>query len=134
MESMPRTLIHNDFSPRNIALRKDSLHLCCWDWELATVHIPQRDLAELLCYTLSENVDNETLQIYIDFHRMQLELFTKTSIDKSLWYRGFCLALRDFGIRRLSFYLLLHHVSPQSWFVPVLKTWTRLVQLTHNVI
>lgn len=134
MTLMPRTLIHNDFSPRNIALRKDSLHLCCWDWELATVHIPQRDLAELLCYTLSENVDNETLQIYIDFHRMQLELFAKTSIDKSLWYRGFCLALRDFGIRRLSFYLLLHHVSPQSWFVPILKTWTRLVQLTHNVI
>ena len=39
LASMPRTLIHNDFNPRNIALRRDSggLRLCAFDWELATI-------------------------------------------------------------------------------------------------
>ena len=39
LEGLPRTLIHNDFNPRNIALRreKENLRLCSYDWELATV-------------------------------------------------------------------------------------------------
>jgi len=49
IEKMPKTLIHNDFNPRNIAFRKtaDGLRLCAYDWELATIHLPQYDVAEL---------------------------------------------------------------------------------------
>src|SRR3712207_1786682 len=38
LERLPRTLIHNDFNPRNIALRREGqeLRLCAYDWELAT--------------------------------------------------------------------------------------------------
>ncbi|HEY7513553.1 MAG TPA: phosphotransferase, partial [Vicinamibacteria bacterium] len=47
IESLPRTLVHNDFNPRNVALRgrNGTSQLVAYDWELATVHLPQHDLA-----------------------------------------------------------------------------------------
>ena len=61
LASMPRTLIHNDFNPRNIALRSDSggLRLCAFDWELATIGAPQRDLAEFLSFVLPPDAARE---------------------------------------------------------------------------
>jgi len=47
----PLTLIHGDFTPRNICLRADG-RLCAYDWELAQAHLPARDVCELLCYVL----------------------------------------------------------------------------------
>lgn len=134
MESMPRTLVHNDFNPRNIALRESDLRLCCWDWELATLHIPQRDLAELLTCTLSPTTSKQQMLSHVEFHRQQLEWLTGMTIDAHEWYRGYCLALRDYGIRRLSFYLMLHHVSPQPWFAPLWACWGHLIQLTRDDI
>ena len=51
LEASPRTLIHNDFSPRKPAIRDvgGSLRLCAYDWELATLGAPQSDLAHFLC-------------------------------------------------------------------------------------
>jgi hypothetical protein len=56
LERMPRTLIHGDFNPRNLAFRRErsGLHLCAWDWELAELQVPQRDLAELLAFVLPQ--------------------------------------------------------------------------------
>ena len=56
---MPRTLIHNDFNPRNLCLRQTDggLRLCAYDWELATLQVPQHDLAELLCFVLPPDVE-----------------------------------------------------------------------------
>ena len=50
LESLPRTLIHNDLNPRNVAFRRDQsgLRFVAYDWELATLGLPQHDLAELL--------------------------------------------------------------------------------------
>ena len=44
LEQMPRTLVHGDFNPRNLALRQEAggPRLCAYDWELAAwgVHRP----------------------------------------------------------------------------------------------
>lgn len=50
----PLTLVHGDFTPRNMCLKgdADAARLCAYDWELAQVHLPQRDVCELLCYVL----------------------------------------------------------------------------------
>lgn len=50
----PLTLIHGDFTPRNLCLRprSEGLRLCAYDWELAQLHLPARDVVELLAYTL----------------------------------------------------------------------------------
>ena len=47
-------LIHNDFNPRNLALRREvgGWRLCAYDWELATIGVPQHDCAEFLCFVL----------------------------------------------------------------------------------
>lgn len=52
--SRPLTLIHGDFTPRNLCLRPsgEGLRLCAYDWELAQLHLPARDVVELLAYTL----------------------------------------------------------------------------------
>ena len=49
--SRPLTLSHGDFTPRNVCLRRDG-RPCAYDWELAQAHLPERDVVELLCYTL----------------------------------------------------------------------------------
>lgn len=51
----PLTLIHGDFTPRNLCLRPatdGAARLCAYDWELAQVHLPARDVCELLTYVL----------------------------------------------------------------------------------
>ena len=52
LDDSPRTLIHNDFNSRNIALRRtaDGLRLCAFDWELATIGDPLTDLGLLLMF------------------------------------------------------------------------------------
>jgi hydroxymethylglutaryl-CoA reductase (NADPH) len=54
IQARPLTLIHGDFTPRNVCLRLgDEPRLCAYDWELAQVHLPARDVVELLCYVLA---------------------------------------------------------------------------------
>lgn len=47
----PLTLVHGDFTPRNVCLRLDR-RPCAYDWELAQAHLPARDVSEWLCYVL----------------------------------------------------------------------------------
>ncbi len=74
LEQMPRTLIHGDFNPRNLAFRRmpTGLRLCAWDWELAELQVPQRDLAELLAFVLSPDVLPSTVDSLVDLHRREL--------------------------------------------------------------
>ena len=70
--AMPRTLVHNDFNPRNIALRKGS-GLVAYDWELATVQVPQRDLVDLLAHVLGPDASPESVDHFVEFQRRALE-------------------------------------------------------------
>jgi hydroxymethylglutaryl-CoA reductase (NADPH) len=107
LESMPRTLVHNDFNPRNIALRRDG-RLVAYDWELATVGIPQRDLAELLAFTLPPSVGQSAVDHHLEVHRAALAAATGTLIDPEHWRRGYELALWDLLTTRLQLYLMAH--------------------------
>lgn len=81
----PSTLIHNDCNPRNLCLRKHPVQLkepgevctlCLYDWELATIDVPQRDLAEFLTFTLSPATPIDVRVELIDFYRCCLEGFS----------------------------------------------------------
>src|SRR5262245_58900294 len=73
LASMPRTLIHNDFNSRNIALtRGEETRAVVLDWELARVWVPQHDLAELLCFTLPEEAVRSDVDRWIERHRERL--------------------------------------------------------------
>ncbi|WP_447885610.1 phosphotransferase [Serratia fonticola] len=133
IEQMPRTLVHNDFNPRNIAFRQcdERLELCCWDWELATLHLPQRDLVELLVFTQQADISAETVAHYLEFHRQQLEHHSQSAVDAIQWQRGYVLALHDFWLRRIPFYLMAHHVSPYPFIDRAMQTLRKLIELTR---
>jgi thioester reductase-like protein len=128
LEDLPRTLIHNDFNPRNICLQATAARsrLIAYDWELATVGVPQHDLAELLCFVLPPHTTDRYLAFCIERHRTLLERECGTTIEARDWERGFRSALYDLMINRLPMYALVHRVRPQSFLPRVVRTWRRL--------
>lgn len=110
IDKMPKTLIHNDFNPRNICFRDidGDLRLCAYDWELATINLPQHDLAELLVMTLQPDVEIGTVDRYVEMHRKALEKHTGETIDPRLWREGYKYSLWDLGVNRISMYLMGH--------------------------
>ncbi len=97
-----KTIIHNDFNSRNIAVRKDG-QTCIYDWELAVVNIPQRDIVEFLSFVLPENFSKELLNDYIDFH---LSLYEKmlSSEELNRFKKEYVYAVKEYLITRVSFY------------------------------
>ncbi|MGK0249597.1 MAG: hydroxymethylglutaryl-CoA reductase (NADPH) [Oleispira sp.] len=117
IDAMPKTLIHNDFNPRNIAFRRHALlegqekavlSLCAYDWELATINIPQHDLAELLVFTLQPDFNPADVEAYIELHRIEFEVLINKPIDATQWRRGFTLSLWDLVINRFPMYAMAH--------------------------
>jgi hydroxymethylglutaryl-CoA reductase (NADPH) len=125
LERMPRTLVHNDFNPRNIALRRDG-RLVAYDWELATVGVPQRDLAELLAFVLPPSVGAGAVDHHLEVHREALAAAADTVIDRGSWRRGYELALRDLLTTRLQFYLMAHTQHEYAFLDRVVATAKRL--------
>jgi len=131
LERLPRTLIHHDFNPRNLAIRRTDtdLRLAAYDWELATVGAPQRDLAELLCFTLPERVHVDVVEHWVERHRAQLERQSGTSLPRAGWVAGFAGALADLLVSRLAFYALIHRIRPQSFLPRVVSVWAQLFEV-----
>jgi aminoglycoside phosphotransferase (APT) family kinase protein len=108
LATMPRTLIHNDFNPRNIGIRDSGrdARLCAYDWELATIHIPQHDIAELLAFVLGAHVDQNEVEHYIELHRRTIAEAGAAVPGVREWRAGFALAARDLLINRFGLYLM----------------------------
>jgi thioester reductase-like protein len=136
VDASPQALIHNDFNPRNICLsdRAGGLTLCVYDWELATLGAPQRDLAELLCFVLPPRAADATIECWIERHRAALVEATGSSIDRHLWWRGFDAAMNDLLVNRLAMYALINRVRPQGFLPRVIATWRRIHELVETVV
>jgi hydroxymethylglutaryl-CoA reductase (NADPH) len=98
--NLPKTIIHNDFNTQNIALRKDG-RACFYDWELAVIDIPHRDILEFLSFVLPLGFDKKTLLKYLKFH---YHLQTKNYAWAD-WKAGYIYALKSFLVSRVSFYM-----------------------------
>ena len=132
LEALPRTLIHNDFNSRNVALRNGphGPSLVAYDWELAAIGAPQRDLAEFLCFTLPDGVDGRVLAESIERHRALLERRTGLALNRRVWQEGFRSALADFLVSRLGMYAMINRIRPLAFLPHVVQTWSRLYELT----
>jgi thioester reductase-like protein len=126
LEAVRRTLIHHDFNPRNICLRNGAL--CAYDWELATVGAPQRDLAEFLCFVLEPDCSGGDVEGWIEHYRLALEKAAGRCINARTWQLGFRGALYDLLINRLATYALVHRIRRQSFLPRVVRTWWRLYE------
>jgi thioester reductase-like protein len=127
LAKLPRTLIHNDFNPRNLYIRPSGT-LCAFDWELATMGLPQRDLAELLCFTLSPDDD---VSHFVDFYRHALERETETTIDAAEFSYGLDLALRELIVDRLPMYTLIHRFQKKRFLERVVPTWLHVARVSR---
>ena len=127
----PQVLIHNDFNPRNIMLRGlpgSAQRLCAYDWELATIGAPQRDLAEFLCFVLAPETAADDAARWIQRYRHLFEEQTSIVIDPIEWDEGLRAALCDFLIDRLAMYAMIHRFRPQAFLPRVMRTWLALHQ------
>jgi aminoglycoside phosphotransferase (APT) family kinase protein len=131
IESLPRTLVHNDFNPRNVALRgrNGSSQLCAYDWELATLHLPQHDLAELLCFVLAPDCGHDEVDHYVEVHRRALEDASGYEIDAKSWRCGLGLSLADLSVNRIPLYLMAHTLHHYGFMERVLRTLRHLMDL-----
>jgi len=130
--AQPQTLVHGDFNPRNIALRRNGLRLVAYDWELATEHVPQRDLAELLSYLLPPTVTRSEVDGWLAVHREAVEQAAGQHIDPEEWHRGYQLALAEFITTRLQMYLLVHAHRELPFLEALVQTTLHLLDLEEN--
>ena len=131
LERMPRTLIHNDFNPRNLCLRDgaDGLRLCAYDWELATLQVPQHDLAEFLCFVLPPDASKAEVDGHVELHRRALEESSGVALDPVAWRRGYALSLRDLAINRVAQYLMSHTFRHYGFVERIVPTLWHLLAL-----
>ncbi len=120
---MPRSLIHHDCNPRNLAFLRTpkGIELCAYDWELATIGLPQYDLAELLCFVLPEQDKDQIAATAISGHRAALEDASGSVLDPELWRTGMTVALRSFIICRLPLYTMIDRFRPQGFLPRVVR-------------
>ncbi|MEP6493890.1 MAG: thioester reductase domain-containing protein [bacterium] len=130
LDVSPQTLIHNDFNPRNIAIRggPGSLVLCAFDWELATFGVPQRDLAELLCFVLPPDASRPTIARWVERHRSLLQAESGEAFRVDMWDVGFRAALCDLLVDRFASYAMVDRIRRQSFLPRVVRSWQNLYQ------
>lgn len=135
IEAQPMTLVHNDFNPRNVCLRKDKdgYRLCAYDWELATLHLPQHDCAEFLCFVLSHRTSPEEVFHYVDLHRRTVEVASGCTFDPQQWRLGFNLCLRDLVINRFALYVMAHTFRHYGFLLRTLRTLRHLLAMEPGV-
>ncbi|MDX1694547.1 MAG: phosphotransferase [Ketobacteraceae bacterium] len=131
LDNMPKTLIHNDFNPRNICFRRTNgeLRLCAYDWELATIQVPQHDVAELMVMTLQPDVDANTVHTLVERHRKSLEQHTGQQIDPVIWREGYKYSLWDLGVNRISMYMMGHTFRHYEFMERVHQTLQKLLRI-----
>ena len=150
LDAAPQTLVHNDFNPRNICFKpsgrgpvaakrstgaREGGRLCAFDWELAAIGTPMRDLAELLCFVAPDGMRRAAIEGLIDRHTERFAGTTGVVIDRTVSYAAFGSALAELLMDRLSIYAMVHRVKPQRFLPRVLRTWSHLHSLfpIHDV-
>jgi hydroxymethylglutaryl-CoA reductase (NADPH) len=131
LEAQPRTLAHNDFQPRNVAIvdPRGRPRLCAYDWELATLLPPQHDLAELLTFTLRPDARAADVDHYLELQRRSLEETSGHGFDPVTWRSGYRACLCELLINRFTFYILADCLRPQASCERGLRTLCRLLEL-----
>ncbi len=135
LQSMPKTLVHNDCNPRNFVMRRSGNESApvFFDWELATIDVAQRDVAELLCFILPAGSGHEDLAEWLDLHRRGMQEAAGIAVNPSDCLRGFILSLRYLMINRLPLYTLMHRFQPQTFLPTVIRNWHKLYLLGNTL-
>jgi hydroxymethylglutaryl-CoA reductase (NADPH) len=123
--TIPKTIIHNDYNPRNIAIDKEGKVLI-YDWELALVDYPHRDIVELLSFTLKEDFTEQELLNYLNYHS---HIAKKESTPSEDWNKVYYYATLELIVSRLLFYEVAGIVVKYDFSERVLNTALKMLQI-----
>ncbi|GGZ50197.1 hypothetical protein GCM10010387_50680 [Streptomyces inusitatus] len=130
---LPRTLVHNDFNPRNIAVTDG--RTIAYDWELATVGVPQRDVVELLAFTAGPDATAAEVDEFLAVHTEAVAAVSPRAaalVAGCDWRHGYRFALRQFLITRLALYAVGHSQREFAFLPPLTRTAFRLWHLEQS--
>ncbi len=110
IDGLRKTLIFNDAQIRNLAVRAPDgdAKLVLFDWECASIQLPQRDLVEILSYVINEQTGAAEIAGFLEAARLQLAADSGFAIDRREWLDGCRYAVRDFHVNRMACQLSLH--------------------------
>ena len=110
IDELPKTLIYNDAQIRNLAVREPATRprLVLFDWECASIQLPQRDLVEFLSYAISDSITDAEIADFLEAGRGELERRTHRQIDRRAWLEGCRLSIWDLHVNRMACQLVLH--------------------------
>lgn len=134
--NLPKTIIHNDFNSRNIAIRQQvnpsnpEITPCIYDWELAVVNFPHRDIVEFLSFVLTENFKKEKLLGYLHYHHLQFDLENKYSFE--VWKQGYVYALKEFLVTRVSYYEVAGILAKYAFSERVMTNSFRMLEILET--
>lgn len=122
---MWKCLIHNDFNPRNIGLI-DSVDPIIYDWELAMIHYPQRDVVELLSFVGHEFSNVQIVDFLAYYEKLINSNQEVTQLD---WWKATDFCLSEFILTRMSFYVVADVVIETKFAHRVLNQAFRLKKI-----
>ncbi|KAB8155940.1 phosphotransferase [Kordia sp. TARA_039_SRF] len=124
--SIAKTIIHNDCNPRNIAIRKNGTP-AIYDWELAVIDVPQRDIVEFLSFVLPENFSKATFYMYLKEH---FELYNDVTWQE--WLQATQYSLKVYITTRLSFYEVSSILVAYDFSKRVLQTALQMLKFLEE--
>lgn len=126
MQAGLQTLTHNDCNPRNLCLSLEG-ELKLYDWELALVQNPQRDLIEFLAYVFPAEGDADLFFHYSEYYRQQLEAALSYPVVRSEFEFLLRLNALWFAATRLNLYAMGHSLLRFDYLERVCANLARMV-------
>jgi hydroxymethylglutaryl-CoA reductase (NADPH) len=122
-----KTVIHNDFNPRNIAIQNDGKPFI-YDWELAVIDFPHRDIVECLSFVLKDDFTETELLFYLNYH---FQLYENVNWQEFL--KAYRYSLKSYIISRVSFYEVSGILIKYDFSKRILNTAIRMLDIlsTH---
>tara|TARA_B110000238_G_scaffold111811_1_gene121500 strand:- start:857 stop:3187 length:2331 start_codon:yes stop_codon:yes gene_type:complete len=115
------TLIHNDFNPRNVGVRKNG-NPCIYDWELAIYGVPQRDIFEFLAFSLQSEINESDLLNLLKHDYNLVKSINDKGYNWNDYIYDFELSGQLFLVSRVNFYLTGSTLVNYSFIERVFKT------------
>lgn len=134
IDRLPKTLIFNDAQIRNLAVRSPQTdpRLVLYDWECASIQLPQRDLVEFLSYAASGRLSDDDLLAILDAARRKLAGDSGRAIGQREWLEGCRLSLFDLHVNRMACQLTLHVTLRRPDIERVFKASMRLLGIVER--
>ncbi|MCP4623506.1 MAG: hypothetical protein GY850_08240 [bacterium] len=132
-DQMAHTLAHDDFSPRNVCYRALGAGTgpspVIYDWELTQIDIPQRDLVEMLTFTVTPETSDDTVAALVERHRASVEHASGVRINRAEWREGVRCEIMLEAINRLALHVLMLEKFEQGFETRINAAVERLLDI-----